>query len=87
MLIRITASGRIARHIAGLPIVSNGANGDFQLACEPGTTLAALVRMLGLSDQALLCVVGERSIPTNARENHLLESDDQVALLPPIRAG
>ena len=87
MRILLTASGRTARTLENASAAVRVASGQFEILCDAGTTLQALLEHLELDSQALLVIVDDTSIAPEARVGLALDESMDIALVPPIRAG
>lgn len=87
MRIVFSASGASASLLADNPEVTTTDPGRFAFHCERGTSLAEFLDLLGLSEQALLCIVDDQSIPVSQRADIDITGARKIALVPPIRAG
>ena len=80
--VEIVASGTVS---ARLPPVAGG--GNRLVTARAGDSVADLLGALGLSEEPLLVILGERVIVPDARGTTLPDDGDRLVIAPPIRAG
>ena len=67
----------------------NGSQGNtVDLEVETGTTALQLVDMLGLPEQSPFIVsVNDDIVPKSERSSKVLESTDNIKIIPPLKGG
>lgn len=83
MIIALKMSGLLTRY---LPADAKDGRADIEL--PEGTTVAGLLRQLGIPGEgSYLIVVNDSTIPRDKRDGHVLSAGDAVAIVPPLRGG
>lgn len=93
--VSVRASGAPGREVAAAASALAAAGdgrvvgaGPWRCTVAPGTTLAALLRLLGVDPaRPMLTVVSERRVGAGERAATVLRDGDAVSLTPAIRAG
>ena len=80
--VEIVASGTVGTRLSPAP-----GGGKRLVTARAGDSVADLLDVLGLSDEPLLVILGERVIVPDARGTTLPDDGDRLVIAPPIRAG